>query len=241
MTEAVRVHLELRSDIISGELPPGASVSEAELCARYGASRTPVREACRRLQEESLIHIVPFRGYFIAPLTVAEFRNLHEVQLVIDPAAAALAAERATPEQVRSIARWSNYEYHTGQKSSYHTFLEWNQNLHVEIAAASGNEMFAEIAANLQARLIRYFYMVISMDSFGVDLAQEHREIVKAIRARNPELARQKSSDHVLKTIARTMSLDFATLNSGLAPEYRLPGLQPSKRRSKLSLGRRGV
>ncbi len=239
MTEAVRVHLELRNDIIGGEFAPGASVSEAELCARYGASRTPVREACRRLQEESLIHIVPFRGYFIAPLTVAEFRNLHEVQLVIDPAAAALAAERASAEQIRSIERWANYEYHTGQKSSYHTFLEWNQNLHVEIAAASGNELFADIAANLQARLIRYFYMVISMDSFGVDLAQEHREIVRAIKARKPEVARQKSSEHVLKTIARTMSLDFASQNSELASEINSISLEPSARQSMQTRSRR--
>jgi DNA-binding GntR family transcriptional regulator len=218
MTEAARVHAALRDDIISGDYAPGAAVSEAELCNRYEASRTPVREACRRLQEEALLHIIPFKGYFVAPLTVAEFRSLHEVQLVVDPAAAGLAAERATPEQIRSIEKWANYQYHPGQKASYHTFLEWNQNLHVEIAAASGNELFADIATNLQARLIRYFYMVISMDSFGVDLADEHRQIVQAIRARKPEVARQKAADHVLKTIARTMTLDFASLNAGLKP-----------------------
>ncbi len=237
MTEAVRVHLELRSDIISGEFAPGASISESELCARYKASRTPVREACRRLQEEALIHIIPFRGYFVAPLTIAEFRSLHEVQLVIDPAAAALAAERATAEQIRNIERWANYEYHTGQVSSYHTFLEWNQNLHIEIATASGNELFAEITANLQARLIRYFYMVISMDGFGVQLAEEHRDIVKAIRGRKPELARQKASEHVQKTIARTMTLDFASLNSGLAPEFQTASHRLPKRALKPRAG----
>ena len=234
MTEAVRVHAALRDDIISGEHAPGAAVSEAELCSQYQASRTPVREACRRLQEEALLHIVPFRGYFVAPLTVAEFRSLHEVQLVIDPAAAGLAAERATPEQIQSIEKWANYEYYPGQRSSYHTFLEWNQNLHIEIAAASGNELFADIASNLQARLIRYFYMVISMDSFGQDLADEHREIVKAIRARKPEAARQKAADHVLKTIARTMALDFASLNAGLKPATSsvLATEKPARRRA---------
>ena len=219
MTEAVRILIALRKDIISGAYTPGTPVSESELCTRYKASRTPVREACRRLQEESLLHIIPFRGYLVAPLTISEFRNLHEVQLVIDPAAAALAAERASDQQLRAIEKWANYEYHRGQKASYHTFLEWNQNLHIEIAAASGNELFEEIAKDLQARLIRYFYMVISMDSFGSQLVNEHREIVKAIRARKPEIARQKAADHVYQTIHRTMSLNFASLNAGIVPD----------------------
>jgi DNA-binding GntR family transcriptional regulator len=217
MTESARVYTALRTDIISGEYAPGAAVSEAELCGRYQTSRTPVREACRHLQEESLLLIEPFRGYFIAPLTVAEFRSLHEVLLVIDPAVAALAAERATSEQIHTIEKWANYEYHQGQRTSYYTFLEWNQNLHIEIAAASGNEMFAEITANIQARLIRYFYQVISMDSYGVELANEHREIVKAIRAHKPDLARQKAADHMRRTIERTMIINFTGLKIGVS------------------------
>src|SRR5260370_709521 len=155
LTESLRIYISLRNDIISCDLQPGASVSEAELCSRYKASRTPIREACRRLQEEGLLQIVPFRGYFISPLTFEEFRNLNEMQLVLDPAAAAMAAERATEEQITNIEKWANYVYHAGQKKSYETFLEWNRNLHIEIAAASANEMMAEITSNLQTRLIR--------------------------------------------------------------------------------------
>jgi len=138
MTEAVRVYLAMRSDIISCELIPGAAVSEAEMTSRYKASRTPVREACRKLQEERLLQIISFKGYFIAPLTFDEFRDLNEMLLVLDPAAAAMAAERATEEQIISIERWANYVYHPGEKKSYETFLDWNYNLHVEIAAATG-------------------------------------------------------------------------------------------------------
>lgn len=207
MTEAVRVYLALRNDIISCELQPGASLSEADMCMRYQASRTPVREACHRLQEETLVQIVPFRGYFIAPLTISEYRNLTEMQLIVDPSAAALAAERASEAQIRSIERWAGYVYHPGQKNSYETFLEWNRNLHVEIAAATGNESLADITSNLQTRLIRYFYLVISMSSYGQDLVQEHDEIVKAIRARKPELARKRAEDHVRQTIERTSKI----------------------------------
>jgi DNA-binding GntR family transcriptional regulator len=209
VTEAVRVYLALRKDIIACDLQPGASVSEADMCTRYKASRTPVREACHRLQEEALVQIVPFRGYFISPLTSSEYRNLMEMQLIVDPSAAALAAERATDAQIKSIERWAGYVYHPGQKKSYETFLEWNRNLHVEIAAATGNESLADITSNLQTRLIRYFYLVISMASYGQDLVQEHDEIVKAIRARKPELARERAEDHVRQTIERTSKIEI--------------------------------
>jgi DNA-binding GntR family transcriptional regulator len=209
MTEAVRVYLALRNDIIACDLQPGASVSESDMCTRYKASRTPVREACHRLQEEALLQIVPFRGYFIAPLTIEEYRNLNEMQLIVDPSAAALAAERATDAQIKSIEKWAGYVYHPGQKKSYETFLEWNRNLHVEIAAASGNELISDVTSNLQTRLIRYFYLVISMASYGQELVDEHDEIVKAIRARKPELAKARASDHVLRTIERTSKIDI--------------------------------
>lgn len=204
VTEALRIYGEMRGAIIQCELVPGAPVSEAELCARFNASRTPIREACRRLQEEGLLQIVPFRGCFIAPLTIDEYRSLNEMQLVLDPAAAAMAAERANDEQIANIERWANYVYHAGEKKSYDTFLEWNRNFHIEIAQATGNDVMVEMTTNLQTRLIRYFYLVISMSSYGKQLVSEHQAIVRAIRARKPEQARDRATEHVIRTTERT-------------------------------------
>lgn len=215
MTEAVRVYLAMRSDIISCELIPGAAVSEAEMTSRYKASRTPVREACRKLQEERLLQIIPFKGYFIAPLTFDEFRDLNEMLLVLDPAAAAMAAERASEEQIVSIERWANYVYHPGEKKSYETFLDWNYNLHVEIAAATGNELMVEQTANLQTRLLRYYYLVITMSSYGKELVDEHHGIVRAIRARKPDQARDRATEHVIRTIERTSLIKIPTARYG--------------------------
>lgn len=194
----------MRNSIVSCELVPGASVSEAELCAKFSASRTPVREACRRLQDEGLLQIVPFRGCFIAPLTTDEYRSLNEMQLVLDPAAAAMAAERATDEQIAAIERWANYVYRAGETKSYETFLEWNSNFHIEIAHATGNDIMVDMTVNLQTRLIRYFYLVISMASYGKELVSEHQAMVRAIKARKPEQARDRATEHVVRTMERT-------------------------------------
>lgn len=229
MTESLRIFMALRNDIISCDLQPGEPISESELCRRYKASRTPIREACRRLQEEALLQIVPFRGYFVAPLTFEEFKDLNEMQLVLEPAAAAMAAERATEEQIAGIERWANYVYHAGEKKSYETFLEWNRNLHVEIAAASGNDLMAEMTAHLQTRLIRYFYLVISMASYGKELVNEHHAIVRAIKARRPEQARDRATEHVIHTIERTSRVTIPSFGSDAKTENQQAGRGPAE------------
>lgn len=213
MTEGQRIYKELKQDIVTCRLAPGLSISEAEMCTRYEASRTPVREACRRLGDESLMNMIPFRGYSITALTIEEYRNLHELQSVVEPAVAALAAERATEEQLKEISGWATYEYKVGQKNSYYTFLEWNKNFHICIAAATRNQSLLEIVTNAQTRLMRYYYLVIVMDSYGPQLVEEHQELVRALRSGNAELARARASDHLENTVKRSMKVDLRSVN----------------------------
>ncbi len=122
MTEAVRIHREMKQEIVTCKLPPGLSLSELKMCAQFNGSRTTVREACRRLCDESLMQIAPFRGYTTPPLTFEEYRNLLKLQTVVEPAVAAFAAERATPEQLKEITNWGTYEYRPGQKRAITRF-----------------------------------------------------------------------------------------------------------------------
>lgn len=224
-TSSFRVYSHLKHDIVTCDFLPGKSLSEQELCRRYHTSRTPVREACRRLEKDGLIKIIPFRGYFVAPLTMAEYHNLNEVQLIVEPAAAALAAQRATPDQLKQVQEWAEYVYRVGNQKSYYTFLDRNYNLHVGIANASGNEALVEIISEVHTRLMRFFYLVISVDSYGPELVAEHREIVRAIANRDPESARQRTAEHIVHTIQRSANLLLTSTRSqlgflGPAPEW---------------------
>ena len=215
MTESKRIYRELKQDIVTCTLAPGLSISEQEMCDRYRASRTPVREACRKLCEESLMQMVPFRGYSIPSLTIEEYRNLRELQTAVDPVVAALAAERATPTQIKEMEGWASYEYNVGQRNSYYTFLEWNRNFHICIAAATRNQAFLDIVMNVQTRLMRYYYQVIVMDSYGPELVAEHHDLVRAIKGGNTDLARQRAEEHLTHTARRSTNIDLRSVNFG--------------------------
>lgn len=210
MTNAGRVYKQLKSEIITCRLAPGRCISESELARRYDSSRTPVREACRRLEHEGLMQIIPFRGYFIGPLTVADFHNLHELQLIMDPAAAALAAQRANPGEIMGMEECAKYEYQIGVQESYYEFLQNNLKLHVGIAQSSCNEHLAQTVANIHTRLMRFFYLGLSIDAYGPVLVKEHMGIVEAIKARDPELARRRTEEHVSNSIRRSSSVFLA-------------------------------
>lgn len=213
MTESRRIYQELKQSIVTCTLEPGRSISEQEMCDRHHASRTPVREACRKLCEESLMQMIPFRGYMIPALTIEEYRNLYELQTIVEPDAAVLAAERAGKEQLREIESWATYEYQLGQSNSYYTFLEWNRNFHIAIAAATRNQALLDVVTNLQTRLMRYYFLVIIMDSYGPELVEEHRDLVRAIKSGNTALARTRASEHLSNTAQRSMNVDLRSVH----------------------------
>jgi DNA-binding GntR family transcriptional regulator len=246
MTESSRIYRDLKRDIVTCTLKPGLSISEKEMCHRYEASRTPVREACRKLCGESLMEMVPFRGYFLSPLTMEEYRNLNELQVIVEPAAAALAAQRATEAQIKEIESWAGYEYHDGQKSSYYTFLEWNRNFHISIAASTRNDAFLEVVRNVQTRLMRYYYLVIVMDSYGKELIEEHQRLVRAIKSGDAAMARMYAMEHLTNTHRRSVDIDLRSMGMNLTAGLEEPGnfaphaagRRIKARRRKLSIAR---
>jgi DNA-binding GntR family transcriptional regulator len=211
------LYRRLRQDIVECELTPGKSFSEAELGRLYNASRTPVREACRRLEHDGLVRITPFRGYAIAPLSVAEFHDLQEMQLIFEPAAAALAAERATPQELIEMRELATYEYRVDDKRSYREFLQTNYQLHCLIAQATQNRRMSDVVSNIHVRLMRFFYLGLSFEAYGPTLVEEHISLVEAICHRNADEARRMAREHIRKAIDRSATLLMGAIRFGEA------------------------
>lgn len=211
------LYRRLRQDIVECELTPGKSFSEAELGRLYHASRTPVREACRRLEHEGLVRITPFRGYSIAPLSVAEFHDLQEMQLIFEPAAAALAVERATQQELDEMRGLATYEYRIEDKRSYREFLQTNLQLHSLIAQSTRNRRLFEVVENIHVRLLRFFYLGLSFEPYGPTLVAEHISLVDAICNRDANEARRMATEHISKAIERSATLLMGAIRFGEA------------------------
>jgi len=211
------LYQRLRQDIVECELTPGKSFSEAELGRLYNAGRTPVREACRRLEHEGLVCITPFRGYAIAPLSVAEFHDLQEMQLIFEPSAAALAAERAFPHEIEEMRSLASYEYRVGDKASYREFIRSNHQLHCLIAHSTRNSRLTEVVGNIHIRLMRFFYLGLSFEPYGPVLVSEHIGLVDAIASRDVRAARRRATEHINKAIERSARLLMGAIRFGEA------------------------
>jgi len=232
------LYRRLRQDIVECELTPGKSFSEAELGRLYNASRTPVREACRRLEHEGLVRITPFRGYSIAPLSVAEFHDLQEMQLIFEPSAAALAAERATQQELDEMRILATYEYQVDDKRSYREFLQTNLQLHSLIAQSTKNRRLFDVVGNIHVRLMRFFYLGLSFEPYGPTLVAEHISLVEAICKRDTGEARRMAAEHISKAIERSASLLMGAIRFGEAVFEADPETDSSRLNSRASVRR---
>lgn len=107
---ADRVYQALKHRILTCTFKPGDQLIEVELCAALNVSRTPLREAFNRLAHEGLVIASPYRGYSVAPLSTEAFQQLCEVRRIIEPQVAALAAERAPPEDTAKLLKLAKHE-----------------------------------------------------------------------------------------------------------------------------------
>lgn len=183
------VYRRLRHDLITLAHRPGAAVTEQELARLYGSSRVPVREACRRLQQEGLLTAVPYKGYFVNHISLKEIRDCFELRLVLEEHAVSLAAERASADDLRRLAELAATEYTSDDWTSYADFLERNLDFHIQLAAVSGNEQLVGALHDLLWSMQRFFFLGLDLGDFGGEMRREHEELVEALRRRDATAA----------------------------------------------------
>lgn len=192
-----RVYAELKQRILTCTLKPDDRLIEAELCAQLGVSRTPIREALNRLANDALVVASPFRGYTVAPLTARGFHDLCEVRRMIEPAVAALAAERATPEDVTRLSELSTLTYTPGDHKSYRAYLLANSRFHLEIARCARNSQLESLVVTVLDRHQRPCFLGLDVGIDAEESTQEHLKVVEAIRKRNAPQAEKLMARHI--------------------------------------------
>lgn len=193
-----RVYLAFKEDIIRGVFPSGEAISEMLLTKRYRASRTPVREAAVRLQQENLLRIVPNRGYFVSHLSVKETSDTYEYRAAVEGACAELAAQKgADPATMERLQRLTGIEYRMYDRESYLQFIEADTAFHVGIAQMTENALLVRSVANIRCQMERIMYAAMDIAYPGEVTAREHRGILEAIRSQDARTARRLMIEHI--------------------------------------------
>jgi DNA-binding GntR family transcriptional regulator len=203
-----RVYRQLRHDIIRGVFQQGEAVNEKVLASRYHGSRTPVREAAMRLQQEGLLRIVPNKGYFVSHLTIHELNDMYEYRAELEGFCADLAARRWSDQSLLDkLATLAHTKYRTSERSSYEHFIEADTEFHLGIARLGHNRLLLRAVADLRCQMERIMFAAIDIGYYGEVPTLEHEEIVEAIRRRDPSVARRLMFDHIVGSKDKVLRL----------------------------------
>lgn len=202
-TAAEEVYRGLKRDLITLKHRPGAAVTEAELATLYGTSRVPVREACRRLQQEGLLVAVPYKGYFVNQISIKEIADCFELRAVLETHALQLAIRRATDADLARLGELAATEYTYHDWASYADFLDENLGFHLQLAALSGNDRLVDTLEELLAAMQRFFFLGLDLGDYAAEMRGEHEELVAAMAARDAARAVRSMSDQIERSRER--------------------------------------
>lgn len=194
-TESLRLQLE--RDILSGALKPGQKLDEEELAARFGMSRTPVREAIKALSSTGLLEVRQHQGAYVASLTLEAISEMVEVMSVLEVACAERAARRHTLADRAAIAAAQAACEAALEPLDFDAFYAANVRFHDAVYGASHNAYLVQQARALRVRLEPFRRQVsFHPGTMGKSL-REHRAIVEAIFAMDAEGARLAMGGHI--------------------------------------------
>jgi DNA-binding GntR family transcriptional regulator len=197
-----RAYQNIKAGIVRGRYLPGAPLSEVSLAREHGMSRTPVREGLARLWQERYLDRVVGHGYFVARVTVQSIHDTFDVRRLLEGAAAARAAERATPEEVEAMRRFAVIPVRAAAPGSEgdHDYREAeaaNVRFHMAIAAAARNTLAQELIERCLAQVDRFMSLGVKFGPFQEGATAAHLEIVEAIARRDADGARTRMEEHL--------------------------------------------
>lgn len=198
----------LRDAIVGSVLKPGERLMEIQLAEELGVSRTPVREAIRKLELEGFVVMIPRRGTYVADLSLKDINEVFELRTALEMLAAGLAAERITDEELEELERLLVQIGEYIETNDMEKIVEFDTRFHDLLYKASRNDRLVGIINNLREQFTRFRSISIAYPGRLKQTWEEHRRLVEAIAQRNIDLAQQLSREH-MENAEQTLLLDM--------------------------------
>ena len=195
----------LRDMIVQGELAPGTKLNERVLGQALGTSRTPLREALKYLASEGLVDLLPNRGAIVAPLDPERVKQMFAVMGALEALAGELACRKATDAEINEIRalHFQMLAHHARRELG--DYFRLNQEIHLKIVDAGGNQPLADIYRSLNAHVRRARYMANLSHERWDKAVSEHEDILAALTRRDGVTLQRILRDHLANKLVLVM------------------------------------
>lgn len=188
----------LRQAIVDGVFKPGERLMEIQLAEDMGVSRTPVREAIRKLELEGFVALVPRRGTYVADVSVRDITDVYEIRIALEVLAAGLSAERISNDDLEKLKKLiEEIEYQVNNGGEMEKIVELDAAFHDVLYQASHNQRLVAIISNLRDQFTRLRMRSMKYPGRLKNTVSEHKQLVEAISARSVERAQDTARMHL--------------------------------------------
>ncbi|MCI9074761.1 MAG: GntR family transcriptional regulator [Dorea sp.] len=187
----------LRQAILKGDLKPGERLMEIQLAKKLGVSRTPIREAIRKLELEGLVLMIPRKGAEVAEITEKNLRDVLEVRGALEKLAVQLACDQITKAQIHELREAAGAFREALTSGNVTEIAEADEHFHDLINLATGNQKLIQLLNNLREQMYRYRVEYLKNEAVYPQLLSEHDSLIRAIEKRQREQAAEIVYRHI--------------------------------------------
>jgi DNA-binding GntR family transcriptional regulator len=196
-----------KTAILHCDLEPGLHIAQSQLAEQYNLGITPTREALKRLEQEGYVQSIPRFGYLVSPISPLDVAEIYELRLILESAAVRLAAQRISPEQIKTLQEQANFTYTYHDPHSYRVFLDKNHEFHVRVALLSGNNRLAETIARILNEMTRIFHLGLDLRDSADEMQAEHINLVEALAHQDPQAAEEIVCEQIQHSRQRVLQM----------------------------------
>ena len=197
VSSSERTYQLLRARILSGELPPFARLAEQRVAEDLEVSRTPVREALKRLMAEGLVHVEAGGRVVVRDIDPREVEEIYVIREVLDGLAARLAAQRISATQVARFQTVTRVMREDADAGRHEAVVQGNILFHDLLHESSGNERLRQLSRDLTDYVRRFSSQSFHSEDRVEHMLEEHQQIVDALAGHDPDSAEQLAREHV--------------------------------------------
>lgn len=199
---APQVFERLRNAIIALELPPGASLSRAELAGQFGVSSTPVRDALMRLEEEGLVDVFPQHATVVSQIDVDRAQQAHFLRQALELEIVRLLAEDPDPALIIRLDHAIALQQQFAKAGDFESFIAADNDFHAQLYTAAGKQDLWMLVRSRSGHIDRLRRLHLPSPGKAQNIVRHHKLITRAIEAGEADAAQQHLREHLSGTLS---------------------------------------